>query len=165
MTRRASAVVRMMAENESAGESSDEENFKGFGKKPAPRPKSQGQIEREKASMRYDSMQKAGMPEYNIWIRVPGADEKSWYPVGSLCVDRSSKIADAIYANEEGLLSGAFRLFPRLRKESEVFEYGYQLKEFPDEEIRVAAKPSATSNVIRDFFNKILSPLNLDDKK
>eukprot|EP00186_Timspurckia_oligopyrenoides_P002280 CAMPEP_0182449918 /NCGR_PEP_ID=MMETSP1172-20130603/37568_1 /TAXON_ID=708627 /ORGANISM="Timspurckia oligopyrenoides, Strain CCMP3278" /LENGTH=155 /DNA_ID=CAMNT_0024647339 /DNA_START=380 /DNA_END=847 /DNA_ORIENTATION=- len=155
-----------MAEGDSEEVSSSSSNpvRKGFGKVQPKKEKTKAQIEREQAGSRYDKMQQSGMPEYNIWIKVKGADEKSWFPVGSLCVDRSSKVNEAIFQNEDALLKGAFRLFPKLAKESE-FEYGFQLKEFPDEPVRPAEKPSETSNAIKDFFDKILSPLNLDDKK
>ena len=46
----------------------------------------------------------------------------------------------AIYDNETNLIKGAFKLHPRLvGKEAEGFVYGYNLKRFPDEPIKVGA--------------------------
>ncbi|KAA8492411.1 hypothetical protein FVE85_7918 [Porphyridium purpureum] len=152
-------ALRMQEQEDQASPSGEE--WKGFGEPPKTREKSKGQLEREAAAQKYEKMQSSGMPEYNVWIRPQ--DDKNWYPVGSLAVDRSSKIEEAIYENEDALLKGAFRLFPKLQKAGPL-EYGFQLKEFPDEPVRLAEKPSASSNMFKDFFDKLLSPLNLDNK-
>eukprot|EP00184_Porphyridium_aerugineum_P001767 CAMPEP_0184697354 /NCGR_PEP_ID=MMETSP0313-20130426/4341_1 /TAXON_ID=2792 /ORGANISM="Porphyridium aerugineum, Strain SAG 1380-2" /LENGTH=197 /DNA_ID=CAMNT_0027156135 /DNA_START=89 /DNA_END=682 /DNA_ORIENTATION=- len=145
----------------------DTDEWKGFGAKPQPKEKSKAQIDREKAAAKYDEMQKQGMPEYSVWIREKGkTEDKDWYPVGSLAVERSGKIDEAIFENEQPLLKGAFRLFPKLQKQGAEFEYGWQIKEFPDEPIKLAVNPAdKPNNGIAGFFNKILNPLNLENFK
>lgn len=48
----------------------------------------------------------------------------------------------------QDLLKGAFRAYPFLKNSQDKFEYGYRLKEFPDDPIRIASKESTeeTSN-------------------
>lgn len=54
------------------------------------------------------------------------------------------QIDSAIYDNEVNLVKGAFKLHPRLvGKEAEGFVYGYNLKRFPDEPIKVGAAARA----------------------
>mmetsp|Transcript_2243 Transcript_2243/g.6698 ORF Transcript_2243/g.6698 Transcript_2243/m.6698 type:complete len:172 (-) Transcript_2243:1414-1929(-) len=139
----------------------DEEGFKGFGDKPKKenKEKSKSQIEREAAEKRLETMRKAGMPEYSIWLRQKGEDE--WFPVGSLAVDRSSKIAQAIYENEEALWKGARRQYPKLAGKEEETEIGYKLAAFPDEEVRIAERPSPGGDgLLKSFFDRLLNPLN-----
>ena len=114
----------------------------GFG---PPKPKktvSKGAKKRKKAATQYESMRDEGLPEFNIFIRDCNKP-KNWYPVGSVAVKRSAAIDAAIYQNEEELLKGALRLFPRLAKSRESLEYGYRLKDelYADEPITVAKPP------------------------
>mmetsp|Transcript_5916 Transcript_5916/g.11678 ORF Transcript_5916/g.11678 Transcript_5916/m.11678 type:complete len:198 (-) Transcript_5916:71-664(-) len=146
----------------------EDNGWKGFGPRPeqSKREKSEGQKKREEASRSYDRMKEAGMPEYNIFVRVKTEDEKpNWFPVGSLCVERSGRITESIFSNEGALLQGAFRLFPKLREHEGNLQYGYQLKEFPDEDIRVAEKPpDRKRNPIVGFFETIMgNPMNTDN--
>lgn len=89
----------------------------------------------------------------------------NWFPVGSVCVERSGRVNETIFANEAALLQGAFRLFPRLEEHRHELEYGYQLKEFPDEEVRVAQRPvDKKKNPLIGFFEKIMGdPMNVDN--
>jgi len=59
-------------------------------------------------------------------------------------VERSNQISRAIFQQEAELLKGAVRLYPILRKYKDNLEYGYRLKEFPDEEVTVAVLPEPT---------------------
>jgi hypothetical protein len=86
-------------------------------------------------------MKEKGLPEFNIYIRIKGKD---WVPAGSMAVERSNLISRAIFQQEDSLLKGAVRLYPILRNYKESLEYGYRLKEFPDEEITVAVLPEPT---------------------
>jgi hypothetical protein len=125
---------------------------RGFGA-----PKTQPQVsrrtaERRAASQQYDEMKSAGIPEFEIYIRIRG--KNNWFPVGAIAVKRTSLIHHAIYDNEAQLLQGAFRLFPVLRKNQDNLEYGYRLKEFKDEPIQLAEKPTSNQPSV---FQKILS--------
>ena len=113
----------------------------GFGK-PQSKPKqSQRSTERAKAAKQLDQMRTEGVPEFEVYIRIK--DKKPWYPVGAIAVKRSNQISQAIFANQQDLLQGAFRLFPILRKNQHQLEFGYRLKEFKDEPIQLAVEPPA----------------------
>ncbi|OUC14967.1 MAG: hypothetical protein B0A82_09275 [Alkalinema sp. CACIAM 70d] len=115
---------------------------KGFGQpKVTKKPPSEAAKKRTEAAKQMDEMKAKGMPEFEIYIRI--RDKKPWYPVGAISVQRSNQINQAIYANEEGLLQGAFRLFPILKKNAQNLEYGYRLKDYRDEEIQLAVKPAS----------------------
>lgn len=152
-------------ESTSGKQETSSESWKGFAQRPAKREKTQGQIRREKAAAKYDEMKAAGMPEYSIWVRLRGEEDQTWYPVGCIAVPRSSHISEAIYANEEELLKSLYRLSPRLRKfdPKTEFQYGYQLREFPDEEIRVAEQRRSESpiNLLQTWIGKLTNPLQL----
>jgi hypothetical protein len=125
---------------------------RGFGA-PKPQPQvSKRTAERRAASQQYDEMKSAGIPEFEIYIRIRG--KNNWFPVGAIAVKRTSLIHHAIYDNEAQLLQGAFRLFPVLRKNQNNLEYGYRLKEFKDEPIQLAEKPTSNQPSV---FQKILS--------
>lgn len=114
----------------------------GFGK-PKPTAKQSPQAsKRLEAAKQLDKMRTEGVPEFEVYIRIK--DKKPWYPVGAIAVKRSNQINQAIFANRDDLLQGAFRLFPILRKNQNNLEYGYRLKEFKDEPIQVAVEPQAT---------------------
>jgi hypothetical protein len=57
-------------------------------------------------------------------------------------VQRTNQVSAAIYANEQSLRQGAFRIFPVLKKAAQNLEYGYRDKEFKEEPIKVAVKPA-----------------------
>jgi len=130
---------------------------KGFGKK-ALNTKSNIQTEQEKAAKEYEKLRDSGVPVYNIFTRTCGS--KQWLPVGSMAIPRTSKPGDVIYNSEENLKRGAFELFPSLEK-AECLEYGYNLKIYPDEEIRLAEKSNvANSNILVEWLNSIMNPLD-----
>jgi hypothetical protein len=117
---------------------------------------------RQAAASQYDKMKSDGMPEFVVFVRVRG--KKNWFPVGSIAVGRSNQINQAIFANEDELLKGAFRLSPHLRKHKDDLEYGYRLKEFPDEPVQLAEKPApgaagalqSAFSQVRDRFTSLL---------
>ncbi len=136
----------------------------GFGKpsarKAAKTPAPKGKERRAVAAKQYDKLKADGLPEFNIYIRIQGQDH--WFPAGSMAVNRSSAIVQAMYDNEQELLKGAFRLFPALRKQQNNLEYGYRLKQFRDEPIQVAVRPAPgvpgllkqMAERLRSWFNK-----------
>ena len=69
-------------------------------------------------------------------------------PVGGLAVPRSNSVdtavSMAIFNNEDELLKGAFRRFPKLKTSKDKFEYGYRLREFPEDEVRTIAHHAAS---------------------
>ena len=115
-------------------------DFKGFGEKPPEKKESARTKQRKRASEQYDKMKTDGVPEYEVYMRAMGT--KQWFPVGAIAVRRSSQISRAIYHSEADLLQGAFRAFPVLKKNQGNLEYGYRLKEFKDDDIQVAVKPT-----------------------
>jgi len=117
-------------------------NPSGFGKPPAPPKVSKRASDRAQAAKQYEKMQTDGTPDFEIYIRIQ--DKKQWYPVGVIAVKRSSQINQAIFANKQELLEGAFRLYPILRKHQQQLEYGYRLKQFKDEPIQLATLPQST---------------------
>lgn len=149
--------------------------FKGFGEQKAKTP-SKAQKRREAAASRYDEMAASGAPEYSIWIRLkepprpegvskddPDFQEMPWLPVGSLSVPRSSQVSQAIFDAEEDLLQGAYRLYPNVKNEPmDNIEYGFQLKQFPDEDIRKAVRKETTGPLasFQGWIDKLTSPMN-----
>ncbi|GAB5035255.1 Hypothetical protein NocV09_02500130 [Nannochloropsis oceanica] len=147
-------------------------SFKGFGEKPtkkAPPPKTKGQLEREKYASAYDTLASKGVPEYAVYIKEAEAGEKDWKFVGSMAVPRNAKVDQAIYENEPNLVKGAFKLHPKLvGKEKAGFTYGYNLKKFPDEPIKVAVKPvegSGPKNPVIGWLENVMSPLDASNLK
>lgn len=111
----------------------------GFGKA-KPKPKvTERTKRRQEASREMDKRRSTGDPEFEVHIRIK--DKKQWYPVGVVAVKRSADIDRAIFASEEDLLQGAFRIYPILRKNKTNLEYGYRVKAFKDEPITVAVPP------------------------
>ncbi len=111
----------------------------GFGKQKNTKQVTKSAAKRTDAAKKYDKMKSDGLPEFTVFARIQ--DKKTWFPIGSLSVNRSSKINQAIFDQEAELLQGAFRLYPVLRKNQSQLEYGYRLKQFNDEEIQVAVRP------------------------
>ena len=151
---------------------------KGFGKPgtknmappPAPKkPPSEGSKRRNKAAADFDALKSSGAPEYEISVRTVGAGGPSeWYRVGGLAVPRSNSVdtavSMAIFQNEDELLKGAFKLYPKLKSSTEKFEYGFRPREFPDDPVKVATQDAAkeSTNPIMQWFNQLDSPLNKD---
>merc|ERR1711918_144606 len=93
-------------------------------------------------------------------------EPSKWYPVGGLAVPRSSSIdvalSMAIFQNEDDLLKGAFRSYPFLKDSKHRFEYGYRLKEFADDPVKIADKDASepSDNLFMNWFNALDNPLN-----
>jgi len=83
-------------------------------------------------------------------------------------VPRSSSedaaVSMAIFNNEDDLLKGAFKIYPKLKVSTDKFEYGYRLKEFPDDPVKICTKQSteASTNPFMQWFNQLDNPLNKD---
>jgi hypothetical protein len=136
---------------------------KGFGTPPPePRQKSAGQMEREQKSSKYDEIAATGGQEYRIFVRQFGSDDKSWLPVGSIAVPRGAQVADAVFAGETALKDAIVRAYPRLKGMETEFEYGFNLKVYPDDPVQVAVKgqgaPQGPS--IAGWISNLLSPVD-----
>lgn len=97
-------------------------------------------------------MKSDGLPDFEIYIRIQG--KKNWYPVGVIAVKRSNQINQAIAANRQDLLQGAFRLYPVLRKHQQQLEYGYRLKEYRDEPIQLAVPPAQKTGGLGNMLDQ-----------
>lgn len=108
---------------------------KGFGKQEAnaPKPKSEGAQKRESEASKYDEIAGTGGQEYSVFVRQFGSDDQSWFPCGSIAVPRGAQVSDAIFANEEALKSSIVRTYPKLKGSEGEFEFGYNLKVYPDD--------------------------------
>jgi len=134
----------------------------------ASKPKSSGAVQRDKAAEAFDKLKAGGAPEYMVLIRTVDSEgvASKWYPVGGLAVPRSSSedqaLSLAIFNNEDDLLKGAFRNHPFLRNSKDKFEYGYRIKDFEDDPVKVATKESMekANNPVQQWFNALDNPLN-----
>jgi hypothetical protein len=134
---------------------------KGFGSKPSKRSKSEGQVKREEERSRYDEIAGQGGQEYNVFVRQFGSSDKSWLPCGSVAVPRASQVSDAIYANAEALKAAIVRTYPKLKGYEEEFEYGYNLKVYPDDPVEVAVKTSKQAGIsVGNWISNLLSPID-----
>ena len=139
---------------------------KGFGAAPEPkREKSQGQIKRESESSKYDEIASSGGQQYNIFVRQFGSDDSSWLPTGSIAVPRGAQVADAIFANEDGLKSAIVRTYPKLKGFENEFEFGFNLKVYPDDPVEVAMKSSVKKEgmSVGNWISNLLSPVDASD--
>ena len=136
---------------------------KGFGAPaPEPRKKSEGQVQREQKASKYDEIAATGGQEYRIFVRQFGSDDQSWLPTGSIAVPRGSQVSDAVFANEEGLRSAIIRAYPKLKGMEMEFEYGYNLKIYPDDPVLVASKSmgNASGPSFGNWMSNLLSPVD-----
>mmetsp|Transcript_10254 Transcript_10254/g.22179 ORF Transcript_10254/g.22179 Transcript_10254/m.22179 type:complete len:192 (-) Transcript_10254:240-815(-) len=138
---------------------------KGFGAPPPePRKKSAGQTDRDQKASKYDDIAATGGQEYRIFVRKFGSDDQSWLPVGSIAVPRGAQVSDAIFANEEGLRSSIIRTYDKLKGMEIEFEYGYNLKVYPDDPVQVAMKGqsggSSDGPSFGNWVSNLLSPVD-----
>ena len=137
---------------------------KGFGAPPPePRAKSAGQIDREQKASKYEEIAATGGQEYRIFVRQFGSDDKSWLPVGSIAVPRAAQVSDAVFANEEGLRTAIVRTYPKLKGMEMEFEYGFNLKIYPDDPIKVAMKGQVgktSGPSLGTWISNLLSPVD-----
>ena len=130
----------------------------------AAKPKSAAALKRDEAAETLEKEVKAGTPEYAVFARAFGGTDKDWKPVGSIACPRTDRPDDMIFTNEDALVSGLFKLYPAMKKEGENFEYGYRLKKFPDDEIRLAFKRTGKSeNPIMNWIGSLSNPVNTDN--
>mmetsp|Transcript_32817 Transcript_32817/g.47375 ORF Transcript_32817/g.47375 Transcript_32817/m.47375 type:complete len:212 (-) Transcript_32817:193-828(-) len=131
------------------------------------------EVEKDAGTKTYESQAKRGVPEYNIFLRPTNGTEVEWVPVGSMTIPRDTKVSTAVFEVEEELLKGTFKLYPKLkafydvRKDKDgIFEYGYCLKAFPDEPIRVIEKEVVEEkNFFTSWLGKITNPIDTTDLK
>lgn len=144
---------------------------KGFGKKvedqadsSGKKPPSAASIERQKAVARYDEIAGMGGQEYRIFIRQFGSDDNSWLPCGSIAVPRSAQVANAIQANIDNLKASIVRTYPKLQGQEEEFEFGYNLKIYPDDPVEVAnlknTRMPTQGLSIGNWISTLLSPID-----
>ena len=139
---------------------------KGFGNVDEKKEKSAGQKEREQASKRYDEISQSGGQEYSIFVRQFGSADDSWLPCGSIAVARGDQVSNAIFSNEEALKAAIVRTMPKLKGYETEFEYGYNMKIYPDEPVTVAIKKSQSSGPsIGNWFSNLLSPVDTSNVK
>ena len=142
---------------------------KGFGKdtnNETKKIKSEGQKERERASTRYDEIAKSGGQEYSIFVRQFGSADDSWLPCGSIAVARGDQVSNAIFGNEEALKVAIIRTFPKLKGYEAEFEYGYNLKIYPDEPVEVAVKSTRSAGPsVGNWISNLLSPIDASNVK
>mmetsp|Transcript_43008 Transcript_43008/g.104011 ORF Transcript_43008/g.104011 Transcript_43008/m.104011 type:complete len:196 (-) Transcript_43008:2182-2769(-) len=123
--------------------------------------KSEGQVERERASAKYDELAASGGQEYAIFVRQFGSADDSWLPCGSIAVQRGDQVSNAIFGNDEALKVAIVRTYPKLKGFEQEFEYGYNLKIYPDEPIEVAVKRnSSTGPSLGNWMSNLLSPID-----
>jgi hypothetical protein len=135
----------------------------GFGKgnSEVKKDQSAGQKERERASSKYDEIANQGGQEYSIFVRQFGSDDDSWLPCGSIAVARGDQVSNAVFSNEEPLKAAIVRSFPKLKGYEEEFEYGYNMKIYPDEPVEVAVKNTGTTGPsIGNWISNLLSPID-----
>ena len=79
---------------------------------------------------------------------------------------RGEQVAKAIYSNEEGIKKGILRTFPGMKEDSANFEFGYNLKIYPDDPIQLAVKPTGEISgfsAVTKWFDALLSPVDTSD--
>ncbi|KAL7545815.1 hypothetical protein ACHAWF_009165 [Thalassiosira exigua] len=136
---------------------------KGFGTPaPGPREKSSGERDREVKAGKYDEIAATGGQEYRIFVRQFGSDDQSWLPVGSIAVPRGAQVSDAVFANEGGMRESIVRTYDKLKGMEMEFEYGYNLKVYPDDPIQVATKGmgSTSGPSFGNWMSNLLSPVD-----
>lgn len=117
---------------------------------------------REEKAAKYDDIAATGGQEYNIFVRQFGGEDDSWLPCGAIAVPRQAQVSDAIFANEQGLQSAIVRTYPKLKGYEMEFEYGYNLKVYPDDPVEVAKKgPAKQSGLsVGNWISTLLSPID-----
>jgi hypothetical protein len=158
----------------------------GFGKSQPERKVSKLAEDRAAAATRYENIKSSGSPEFSVFFRVKGATDDEgmlkggWYPVGSITCPSSQLVSKAIFNTEDALLQGAYRVHAKqIRSQMKTrdgktlgkwqdmkecdLEYGFQLKEFADEDIKVAERPKEKSELEKtfgNFFQKVQDAVN-----
>lgn len=97
-----------------------------------------------------------------IFVRQFGSDDESWLPCGSIAVPRAAQVSTAIFANSEALQKSIVRTYPKLEGYEQEFEYGYNLKIYPDDPVEVARNDNAPDSgmSIGNWISNLLSPID-----
>lgn len=138
----------------------------GFGAKeskdtPSKPPKSEGAVKRSQERSKYDELAGSGGNEYTIFVRQFGSDDKGWLPCGAIAVPRDAQVSDAIFANTESMNKAIVRTYPKLKGSEEEFEFGFNLKIYPDDPIDVAVKSTKVQGLsIGNWISTLLSPVD-----
>jgi hypothetical protein len=126
-------------------------------------------MKRESQSTKYDQVAAAGGQEYSIFVRQFGGADGSWLPCGSVAVPRSMQVSDAIFGNEDALKTSIVRTFPKLKGYELEFEYGYNLKIYPDDPVEIAKKnmtPKPSNGLsLGNWISTLLSPIDTSQTK
>jgi Family of unknown function (DUF6523) len=149
---------------------------KGFGNnekevetKKVDKPKSVGAQQRDQGSKKYDEIASLGGQEYRIFVRQFGSSDQSWLPCGLIAVPRGSQVSDAIYSNVSELQKAIVRTYPKLKGMEIEFEYGFNLKIYPDDPIEVAKNsgPNTDNNIFSfgGWMKSLLSPIDTSNVK
>ena len=136
---------------------------KGFGSKPAPKkPESDGARKRQQEASQYDEIAGKGGQEYRVFVRQFGSDDQSWLPCGAVAVPRGAQVSDAIFVNQEALKQAIVRTYPKLKGFEEEFEFGFNLKVYPDDPVEVATKnaPRSQGLSVGNWISTLLSPVD-----
>ena len=143
---------------------------KGFGTdkpeetlKQETKPKTAGAQKRDDFSKKYDDIAAMGGQEYRIFVRQFGSTDASWLPCGLIAVPRGSQVSTAIYSNVLELQKAIVRTYPKLKDMEQEFEYGYNLKIYPDDPIEVAKNTGPTNDNMFSFggwMKNLLSPID-----
>jgi hypothetical protein len=104
------------------------------------RSKSAAKQKRQEKEQKFADLRRQGCPEFSIFVRIP---DREWLPAGTMAVERSNQINQAIFQQEAELRKNIFRILPKLQRFQDQLEFGYRLKEFPDEPITKAVRPTA----------------------
>lgn len=143
----------------------------GFDKKPPRKvqaPKSAAQIKREQERAKYDELAQQGGQEYAVYVRQFGSSDTSWLPCGSVAVPRGAQVAQAIFANDGDLRKAIVRTYPKLQGFEEEFEFGFNLKVYPDDPIQVAVKDGSAAPKglsLGNWISTLLSPVDASNVK
>ena len=80
---------------------------------------------------------------------------------------RGAQVSDAVYANDEALRVAIVRTYPKLKGFEEEFEFGFNLKVYPDDPVEVAKKgtPKASGISIGNWISTLLSPVDASQVK
>ena len=137
---------------------------KGFGKQttPAKREMSEGAQKRSAESSKYDEISSEGGQEYSVFLRQFGSDDSTWLPCGAIAVPRGAQVSDAIFANEADLKKSIVRVYPKLKGDEDEFEFGFNLKVYPDDPVEVAVKGGGKSSgpSVGNWISNVLSPVD-----
>jgi hypothetical protein len=123
--------------------------------------KTEGAVKRDAERSKYDELAGSGGNEYTIFVRQFGSDDKGWLPCGAIAVPRDAQVSDAIFANTASMNKAIVRTYPKLKGSEDEFEFGFNLKIYPDDPIDVAVKSTKVEGLsIGNWISTLLSPVD-----